>query len=395
MAEKGWKIKVEKIPENEKVFSLAWIIYLVFNILYTSFYAKYFPEHYIKLLIVCCLPLLVIHELQNSKNSYKELIGIVICILFVLIAMRLRFMGGGGSNIALMFIFIYCARKVSLQRIYKLTIFITAFMLIFIIGSSFLGIIENYIDYGTRIRQYLGFRYTLFGPAFLFNITLLYLYLKQNKITWRGIMVLLTANVLLYLWTDSRLSFGLSAFAIFFSLIFKRYWDYYTQKHWWYWFVVLSFPICSVVSLILTVFYSPKKTWMSQLNHFFNSRLVLGQVSLARYGVNLWGQNIEWVGNGLDVYGKRSTESYLYVDCLYIQLLQHYGIVFTVLFIILVTIAMIICYQQERYYLLFMLAFIAAHCMCDDLSWYLYYNTFWLAIGMLLMKKKNYIVKKE
>ena len=389
------KIKIERIKKNEKPFVLAWIIYLVVKILKTSFYARFFPEHDTMLLIACCLPLLFIHELQNIKSSYKELVGIAICILFVLITLRLRFMGGGGSDIALMFIFIYCARKVSLHSIFKLTIIVTAFMTAFIIGSSFLGIIKNYVDYGTRIRQYLGFRYMLYGPALLFNITLLYLYVKQISITWKGIMFLFFANTLLYLWTDSRLSFGLSILAIIFAVLAKHYWDYLNKRHWWYWIVVFSFLICAVVSLVLTVMYTPEKTWLYQLNKLFGGRLFLGQTSLIRYGVNLWGQNIEWVGNGLDAYGNRLEETYLYVDCLYIQILQHYGIVFTGLFIVLVTIAMFICYQQARYYLLFMFAFVAAHCMCDDLSWYLYYNTFWLAIGMLLMRKKKSIVQKE
>jgi hypothetical protein len=36
-----------------------------------------------------------------------------------------------------------------------------------------------------------------------------------------------------------------------------------------------------------------------------------------------------------------------------------------------------------------MFGFIALHCMIDDLSWQLQYNSFWLAIGMLLMRVKE------
>lgn len=383
------KVKIERIPSNEKAFVIAWCIYLIVKILKTSFYAKYFPAHDTALLAAFCIPLLILHEMQNIKNSYKELAGIVVCILFVLITMRLKFMGGGGSDIALMFIFIYSARKVSLLRIFKLTIIITTLMICFIVGSSFLGIIKNYVAYGTRTRQYLGFRYMLFGPAFLFNITLLYLYIKQNTITWKGLSMLVFVNLLFYIWTDSRLSFGLSIIAIIFSIIVNYNWVYFNKKHWWYWGVVFSFLICFICSLVLTIIYSSESAWLRRLNGFFGGRLSLGQTSLTRYGVNIWGQNISWIGNGLDAYGRQSTESYLYVDCLYIQLLQHYGVIFTGLFIILVTTAMVICYRRENYYLLFLLAFIAVHCMFDDLSWQLYYNTFWFAIGTLLMRTKK------
>ncbi len=387
------KIKIERVPQGEKAFVIAWCIYLVVKILKASFYARYFPEHDTALLIAVCIPILVIHELQYLKSSYKELIGVAICILLICIVMRLKFMGGGGSDIALMFIFIYCARKVSLNKVFKLTIVITSSMLVFVIGSSFLDIIPNYVDYGSRIRQYLGFGYTLYGAAFLFNVTLLYLYIKQNKITWMGIGILAFANVLIYRWTKSRLSFGLSILAILFAMVVKHYWNYFNRKHWWYWIVVFSFLVCAVMSLILAVIYSPESMWLSYLDKVFGRRLSQGHISLVRYGINLWGQNIAWIGNGLDVYGNRATGTYLYVDCLYIKLLQRYGPFFTGIFIILVTIAMIICYKQAKYYLLFMFAFVAAHCMIDDLSWYLYYNTFWLSIGMLLMKKKENILE--
>lgn len=387
------KIKIERIPQGEKTFIIAWCIYLVVKILKTSFYARYFPEHDTVLLMAVCIPLLIIHELQHMKSSYKELIGIVTCILLIFIVLRLKFMGGGGSDIALMLIFIYCSRDISLDIVFKITIVITSLMLVFIIGSCFLGIIPNYIDYGSRTRQYLGFRYTLYGPAFLFNITLLYLYIKQNKITWVGTGIVVLANILVYQWTGSRLSFGLSVIAILFAIAVKYFWNYFNRRHWWYWIVVFSFLICAVSSLILTVTYSTENAWLSYLDKIGGRRISQAHISLVRYGIHLWGQNIAWVGNGRDAYGKRSMGAYLYVDCLYIRLLQHYGPVFTGIFIILVTITMIICYRQAKYYLLFMLAFVAVHCMIDDLSWHLYYNTFWLVIGMLLMKKRKNILE--
>ena len=55
--------------------------------------------------------------------------------------------------------------------------------MVFIIVSAQLGIIQDYIYSNVaRVRHYLGFRYALFGPTFLFNITGLVLYVKKAKI---------------------------------------------------------------------------------------------------------------------------------------------------------------------------------------------------------------------
>ena len=388
-------IKIETIPQKEKPFIWAWIIYLAVKILTTSFYARFLPEHINLFLICICIPLLILHELINLKSSYKELLGIVVCFILIIITMRLKFMGGGGTDIALMFTFIYCARKVSFCRVAKYTIGETSFLVAFIIISSFLGIIDNYMETGARFRQYVGFRYALFGPAFLFNVTLLLIYIRKMEISWKEIVIVSLADIFLYIWTDSRLSFGLTLLALLFAIIAKYKWKYFNQKHWWYWLVVFSFAICAFISFIMTVRYDSGNEFLKNLNRFLGGRLSLGQTSLMKYGVNMWGQNIEWVGNGLDIYGRRSTEAYLYVDCLYIQLLQHYGIVFLGLIIVLLTSMMGVCYKHGNYYLLIIFGFIAAHCILDDSSWQLYYNTFWLAVGTMLMHRNNKLFSQD
>lgn len=382
-------IKLEKIPQEERLFMLAWVMYLIIKILSATFYRKYFPEHLNFYLVCICVLPLIFYELVNLKRSYRELLGLMICILFIFLTMRLRFMGGGGTDIALMFTFIYCGRRVSFRRIAKVTIVVTLICLGWVILSSFLGIIPNYVEYGTRVRQYIGFRYALFGPAFMFNVTLLFLYIKQQTISYKLIIVLAICNWLLYVWTDSRLSFGLTMISLLFALMGKYKWDYFNQKHWWYWAVIFSFVICAVISLCCTVMYSGDNLILKSINDFFGGRLSLGKSSIMQYGVRLWGQNIEWIGNGLDRYGQKAVGSYLYVDCLYIQLLQHYGVIFTSAIIILITLMMVGLYRQHQNYLLILFGFIAVHCMLDDLSWQLYYNTFWLLIGIMLMRRKD------
>ena len=103
------------------------------------------------------------------------------------------------------------------------------------------------------------------------------------------------------------------------------------------------------------------------------------------YGVSLFGSgNIEWVGAGLDAYGNQSTETYFYVDNLYIQVLQRYGIIFMIIFLTLTTALMIQCYRKNENILVILLAIIAVHGLIDDLIMYLQMNTFWILFGPVI-----------
>jgi len=108
------------------------------------------------------------------------------------------------------------------------------------------------------------------------------------------------------------------------------------------------------------------------------------------------GQKISWVGNGLNAYGQKNVNMYTYVDCLYIQILQRYGIVFTSCWLIILTATIYRCYRTKDYHLMIILTLIAGHCIIDDLTLYIYFNTFWFAIGVLLVKtvEANAVAKK-
>ena len=128
--------------------------------------------------------------------------------------------------------------------------------------------------------------------------------------------------------------------------------------------------------------YSPGNEKLSAINSFLGNRLSLGQTSILRYGFSIWGNpNIEWIGNGLTFDGQKAVGTYLWVDCLYLQLFQRYGIVFLVAVLFLLTLLSIGAERMNDNKMLIILVFIAFHCMIDDLSMYLFYNTFWLASG--------------
>lgn len=129
--------------------------------------------------------------------------------------------------------------------------------------------------------------------------------------------------------------------------------------------------------------------WILSLDKFLGGRIYLASKSLSMYGFGLLGRNIQWIGNGLNADGQRSTMSYLYVDNMYIQVLQKYGLLFLILFLGLITLSMILLYQRKQYFLLVILILLAFHATIDDLTFNLHYNLFIVLLGLPFASRKN------
>lgn len=379
------KIKIPHIEKNEQIFFVAYLIFLVFSILSTSFYYKYFIEIYKYIIAFSCM-LLIIQEIKSLKLKKDSFIGLLLCITLFIITIT-GSQGAIQNSVSAMFLFMYCARKVSFEKIAKITLIVSVVLLIFIIMSGYLGIIDNYLYVKSgRYRWCLGFRYTLDGPTIFFNIVALCIYIKKNTMKIWQICILFLINYWFYIQTDSRSTAALTALMLCYLLYLKFRKREKNEENRFFALIIPSYIVFLLISLYMTVCYDPSKIWMAEINKVLNGRLRLGQNAIIEYGVHLFSQNISMVGNGLNAYGQISTKAYTYVDSLYIQLLVHYGIIFMILYLFVMTLVLIRCYKTREYLLMIILLFIGAHCLIDDLQLYLYLNTFWIAIGQILMK---------
>lgn len=203
-------------------------------------------------------------------------------------------------------------------------------------------------------------------------------------------MILVIANIFIFVKTNSRLSFGLSILTLCLVLVFQYAPKLLKNNKIVHMGMKLSFVLSASASFICTLLYSEHNFLMQKLNVFWGNRLYFGKRSISLYGVSLFGNsNIEWIGNGLDKNGMASVGEKLYVDSLYIQVMQKFGIIFVVVALVLLTLAMFQIVEQKKYILAFILTMIAIHCMIDDLFMGISYNPFWFAIGIVLMGKKR------
>ena len=375
------RITLEKSSLKNLLFYFSYSIYLGYNLLDTSFYSKNINV-FGNLLIIIVLVMLIFKEVIDFKVNSRDLTLFI--ILAIIGGLFFNYMG---YNYAMLPFFVYSARNVNTTTIVKISYRISLVLLIFIIVSSYLGWITNYITYdGGRKREYVGFRYSLFGPAILCNIIFLKVYLEKDNIKWRTLMFLIIGNYALYEFTDSRLTFGLGMLLLILTILIKLFSKF--KRVLMNKILIGSYVVSGLLSLYFTIGYNHLSEWHSNINEFLGGRLSLGYSTLKYYGYGLLGKRIPLVGNGLDVDGYITTETYDYVDNLYIQLLLKLGLLFLVIFILGMTIVMWRVYRLNDIYLYIIFSLLALHGIIDDLMILPQYNSFWFVIAALFYKTR-------
>ena len=377
-----------KSIDSENIFCFCYATYLIFSLCSTTFLFQYYDVYVYRAIKAIYVLLLFYIEFRDKSFNQSRIIGIVLCLLLYLNASYI----GGVLSDSLSILLLYTSRHARFEKIARLTNVISIGVLLVVIILAKTGVIENYISTGRATREYLGFLYCLFPSVILFNITCLTLYLSrhdQGRSVVAKITLLVLGNVLIYSLTVSRLSFMCSIFLILCFCLFKVLPGSLEKMSGNKAYKILSnysYVISCVLSVLATILYNPEISWMSKLNHTLEGRLSLETTSFYRYGFNLFGiKDIPWVGAGLNQYGQLTKGEYLWVDNLYIHITQQLGIVFMLVILILITVALVKCYQKKKYLTVFILGLISLRCLIDDLQMHLFYNTFLFIIPKMLL----------
>lgn len=381
-----WK---ERLLAEDFLYFLSFGLFLASSILSTSFYYRYFIGKPYMWLQIACFFLLAAYELRNGGFSAQQWVGFGISAAMFLIALRVS-EGNLHRLVAMMFLYIYCGRRIPFAKQAKFALDVSVVVVLVVVFSGYLGIIDNVVTAkGSRVREFLGFRYALYLPGILLNMTALWVYLRKEQVSVWGAGVWAVVNWFVYYKTDSRISFVLAELLLAAALFMRFFPGAVAKLHGLFGVLTGFFVIFGGFSLGMTAVYDDTIHWMRTLNSMLESRLRLGKRSLVDNGVTLLGQKIEWIGNGLDAFGNSSNAIYTYVDCLYVKILQRYGVIFTIALVVLATWAMIRLWKRREYHILLIMASVAVHCVLDDLSFALHYNTFWLAMGMALLNPEG------
>lgn len=381
---------IQKLTLSDYLFFVALVLWMSAFFCYERTFLAVYIERYIWSIDFLTMTLLFASEIIRPKRNLWCLAGLVAVAFCSFAALR-----AGTNNIVIILFFIFVSRDtdfrisafVSLVTMITLTVSIT--------GLSLLGVLPDPVFTGSRVRHCLGFRYPLYPAQCIFMIVCLWSYLRGTKITVAEIVFLFICNYAFYIATDSRLSFFLTTGLLLLLLIIKlfSYTKLYARIRSLFYTcvpigVILSgcFIICASISIATTAAYDPSNANIQQLDNLLGGRLRYGYQGLNDYGIPWGGQIIPTNGNGLAPDGSSyvTSETYFYIDCLYVLILVRYGFVFFAIFIGAFTIACWYAWKQKQGFMLLALIFIALHCVIDDLSFYLFFDPFLLLLGVAL-----------
>lgn len=369
------------------LYYIAFGVWMVASILYSSGYAGAMGEVAYKVIRYLTYLLLLSSEILRGRYGRQTA-----CFLLGAWAVLVGIVNAWQPIWVDFLLLVFCARGIEFEKMARISLAAMSLAVAFVVVSALVGLIPNYTsgDESGRIRCFMGFRYALYLPQYLFTITGLTLYLDGTRINLRHLVILLCANVAAYLLTDSRLSFWLAmalmGVYVMSCLMVGQFAALRGIARTLAKLLPYSVCVFAVIGIGLTLAYNPSVRWMEAANSVLGNRLSLGQTAFDLYPPTLFGQRIDFVGNGLDLSGAQSqTTNTFYVDCLYLKLLLQIGVVPSTLLLGATTCLMKRMVRGRQWVLLLVMFFIAAHCVVDDLSLNLHFNVFLLTLSSLAL----------
>ena len=326
------------------------VIELISKIIRYAMYLLFF----IRLIIV--LPYYKEDIKEKKWRQKTSLVKITYVILFILvISLILNFIITKNKRMIFLILVLLSAYKMDYKKIIKATMILQIILTSILVLLSILGITQNYIvPRGNVFRYSFGFLYTTNLAQMIAFSSILYLYINGSNIKYRELFIIQIMNVFTYFITDSRTEFIMLEFIVLIMFIWKfiqntnkgnivkklqkLYSSIFTK----------TFILYPILSFIIVMCYPNGGIW-NNVNSALSNRLKQTYDNIATYGVQPFGDNVELLGLGLKEKIKYGNYKSNYIDNEYIQIMFREGSVFTVCFILLINILLIVLYKKGKY----------------------------------------------
>lgn len=380
----------------DMLFDMALVLYWSLSIAWSSTAMALLTSRVYLLGMAIVIAVLMLREAMRfvwiRRYNWRDVLGLTIVLLFGYIVDR-----NETATIAAGYLLIFTSRDKDYKKIFRIVILNS----IAGIAVIYLASMRGFIPYATwtendTLRHAFGFVYPLVIPAYLLNIGIMTFAVKEEKIEVWQMMLLLFFTICTYRWCKADLSGGLTLAVLIAMTVIRRYPNILKTQHaFWKWtdrLAVMIYPIIAFLSCLGAEFYDNSIKWMRKLDLLSGSRLSLAHVAFQNYEIKLWGQEIWFVGAGLDNMGNPVNGSYNYVDNAYVNLLLRYGVVFCIIALALLVLTMNYCRIRRMRVLLWMFSLMAVHGIFEDKVQTLYFNSLLLMIGQAV---QNYHASKK
>ena len=305
-----------------------------------------------------------INKIKNFDKKQYFVAGVVLLALFSIVMNLL--LTKNKAWVFLLFTLIY-ASCFDFEDVLN-TIFSAQFIsLILITTLSSFGLMHDYVNMradGT-MRHSLGFGYPTYLSQFVLFMILYYSYKKNFKISPEKLGLYQLLIVFSYFLTDSRTEMLISEcilIGIFMNSVgildkFKNVVEFFKKAY------ATCFPLFPIGSYVLVMLYGFIFNKMNvngiifkiaqKFNHIFSNRLYQTFYDFKRYGLSLFGSNIDLVGYFLTKENEGTIIRSNFIDNEYMRILFENGWIFFIAFFAIISIVIWHLYKTKKDGLLF------------------------------------------
>lgn len=382
---------LKKIYNNKNVIiQYTFYFYMILQLLSVTsvFFGQSALEIYLKICRYICYSIFAINIILERKKITKE--EIILTILSIIVTYF-----SNNRSIIITLLIIMSIKNADIEKIYKTVYKPLLIMFFTIILSSLLRIIPDWTYMrGDVVRHSMGFIYPTDCASVFLMITLLALYNNKLNIPWYHYVWIEIVNILLYVCTDSRLSFILINFALLLSLIMKiknvkRYINS-SQARKKMRIIAYIIPTFFLMLTNILILLPTNSVIFEKADTLLSRRIINSKNAYEKYGISPFGQEIEWKGWG--GYGYIKTEKnyeYNYVDNSYARIIVEYGIVFTIIVIIGYIKLLKYCVKKKNINLYIIISIILLWSFVEPCIINISRNIFVISFSLLLNEKSR------
>lgn len=309
----------------ENIYLFLFSLYAFFEVLNSSLLNVNFIMKILK--IVCPLGLFLVYLCHRKIKLNKLIISMLILLVFSTAAYHTD-----RNYIFVRCLFLLCASATEFKKIVKVSLISSLVPLLIVILMSQIGYLPDYVfNHDGAAAHSLGFPYYSKAPYILLYCIIEYMYIKNNNLSWFKLILVLMINYVTYKITTLRLSFYLFMIAwILFVLLVKLNLADLRKGRKKY--IVCSFyPLAFIVTVWSALHFNMQEKFWREMNALLSGRLELSNTAFKKYPITLFGQHIEMQGNQYHVINP----NYFYIDSGFIYSLLGYGLIFTILTILI------------------------------------------------------------
>jgi len=376
-------IIVKLLQEPKYIFYIAYFILIAaMSISISTYEYTYGLETVLKLVRYVGYLLLAVKLFFLDDYDKKTMIKIFLIVALTVICSFIE----KNNTILLTFLFIIGSRNVPLKNLIRFTLYIQMFFVVFIIGSDLVGIIPEW-TYTTAdgvLRYSLGYIYTSHVSSILFYIAIAYCYLRAEKLRLFELVIIELVNIIIFKYTNARTAFAFLLIAPLIFYFIRFYKRSLIKSKVISLLIIISMPLCALLSIVACYFYDPKNSIMLNLNQYLSHRLELGHSALLKYGINIFGENIVWIGKaGLHHMFDQYPSQYNYVDCSYIKIMFDFGIILLIIILCGYVLAAIKAVKEDEKYLCMAIIMVAIYSIIEPRLIQVGYNPFLVLIAAI------------